>query len=342
MRYLGSLENEKLGFIFHKYLESQNIENNLDESPETEEMSFQLWVLDEDDFDRASELFIEYTSNPTDPKYKYEQKFDQMPSTSEDLISESKIEEVKEKMAKRSSKKGASAIFTKIIIGICIFIFIVNYFEERRIVSDDAEPQITAIQEALLFDIPNENGPIWPGLYDIALSWPLSESAFSDSLFIKIREGEVWRFITPAILHAGLLHILFNMLWLWMLGKMIEERAGITRYLILSLIIAIITNTAQYMMSGFAFAGYSGVVCGLAGFIWMRQTMAPWEGYPLQKSTLLFLLIFVLGMTLIQMISFFLSLFDIANLPLPLANTAHVSGAITGMILARIPIFSKT
>ena len=38
-------------------------------------------------------------------------------------------------------------------------------------------------------------------------------------MFTKIKELEIYRLFTPALLHIGLLHILFNMLWLFYLGK---------------------------------------------------------------------------------------------------------------------------
>ena len=42
-------------------------------------------------------------------------------------------------------------------------------------------------------------------------------------LFEKIRQGELWRLFTPCILHRDFLHILFNMIWVWILVKQIEE-----------------------------------------------------------------------------------------------------------------------
>ena len=73
----------------------------------------------------------------------------------------------------------------------------------------------------------------------------------------------------------------------------------------------------------------------------MRQKKAPWEGYPLEQSTLIFLTVFVLGMAGIQITSFILLRFSIANFSINIANTAHIVGAITGIILGRIPFFSK-
>lgn len=35
-----------------------------------------------------------------------------------------------------------------------------------------------------------------------------------------------WRFVTYQFLHAGGFHLIFNMLWLWWMGRMVEERIG--------------------------------------------------------------------------------------------------------------------
>ncbi len=42
---------------------------------------------------------------------------------------------------------------------------------------------------------------------------------------------QLWRFITFQFLHAGLLHLLFNMVGLWVFGGMVEQYLGSRRYL---------------------------------------------------------------------------------------------------------------
>ena len=46
-------------------------------------------------------------------------------------------------------------------------------------------------------------------------------------------------------------------------------------------------------------------------------------------------------MLALQVVSFVLMKFNIANFPMNIANTAHISGALTGIVLAKIPLFSK-
>jgi GlpG protein len=126
---------------------------------------------------------------------------------------------------------------------------------------------------------------------------------------------------------------------MWVLGKQIETHISKTRFLILIVIIGIFSNICQYLMNGPYFLGLSGVILGMAGFIWMRQKIAPWEGYTLPKTTLLFLLIFVLGMIGLQVISFVMEISG-KNFVFNIANTAHVAGALMGMGLGRLSFFS--
>ena len=79
---------------------------------------------------------------------------------------------------------------------------------------------------------------------------------------------------------------------------------------------------------------------GLAGFIWSRGKIAPWEGYPIQKSTLLFLVLFVLAMFGLQFTSFILHLFSDVNFSPNIANAAHITGAVLGALLGRLSLFS--
>jgi GlpG protein len=185
--------------------------------------------------------------------------------------------------------------------------------------------------------------PYWTGFYDkiVAkiknpqISWDMNAP-----LFEKIREGELWRLITPAFLHADMFHLLFNMIWLAILGKQLEGRLGMWRYLLFICIAAIITNTAQYLMTGNNFLGFSGVVCAMITFIWMRQRNTPWEGYLLQKSTLNFALLFLIFVLLLQMVSFYTEIAHNQSIAPQIANTAHMTGLLLGFILGSFNFFA--
>jgi GlpG protein len=79
----------------------------------------------------------------------------------------------------------------------------------------------------------------------------------------------------------------------------------------------------------------------MAGFIWMRQRVAPWEGYPLNRTTLLFILLFVVAMFGLEFVAFILQLTHFINTSPNIANTAHVVGGLVGVLLGRLSFFKR-
>lgn len=347
MRLIGHLDNENDAQRITTFLKRKGIETRCDGSfdANTGHMSYQIWGCDEDRLEEAKREFDKFVQEPTQAAYDTPIT-EQMAPGDESVMREEEV------------VKNSSSPFTVFIIALCTLIFLLNYAQEKQIrnekgLSEDAQV-ITPIQTILFFDAPPQieelvrNGsletlPIWGGVYHWVVAKIKGEdtSFLTGPLFIKIREGEVWRLFSPAILHVAFLHILFNMIWVWVLSRPIEQKIGIFRFFVLSLIIGIGSNVSQYLMSGPFFIGYSGVVMGLAGFIWMREKVAPWEGYPLPRSTILFLLVYIGGILLIQIASFFLQIFTNIAFSPAIANTAHISGALIGACLGKLSFFSQ-
>ncbi len=68
-----------------------------------------------------------------------------------------------------------------------------------------------------------------------------------------IRAGQLWRFLTPALLHVSVLHILFNMYALVSIGTGLEQYFGRWRYLTLYVLGAFAGNVFSFLLS----SGYS-------------------------------------------------------------------------------------
>ena len=76
----------------------------------------------------------------------------------------------------------------------------------------------------------------------------------------------IHQFVTSPLMHGGLMHILFNMLALWMLGPSVERSLGRRRYIILTLICAQSSMVMALLWSWGSptvFMGYSGVIFGI-------------------------------------------------------------------------------
>ena len=81
--------------------------------------------------------------------------------------------------------------------------------------------------------------------------------------FIEL--GEVWRLLTSAFLHIGLLHLLCNMYALYVIGPQLESFFGKTKFLIIYIFSAVCGNLFSDIFSISISAGASGAIFGLLG-----------------------------------------------------------------------------
>lgn len=149
--------------------------------------------------------------------------------------------------------------------------------------------------------------------------------------------------VTSQFLHGGFLHILGNMLFLWIFGNNIEDKLGHIKYIIFYITCGSLAALAQLffsMQSGIPSLGASGAIAGVMGAYILR--------FPHAKiRTLVFLgplivfpdipAIFFLGIWFLQQ-----ALYGIASLNVPsnigmesggVAYWAHAGGFVFGAIL---------
>lgn len=89
---------------------------------------------------------------------------------------------------------------------------------------------------------------------------PLLLGAKSSDL---IRAGQLWRLITPVLLHGSILHIGFNMYALVIFGTGLERRFGHGRFLLLYLLGGFAGNVLSFLFSSGVSVGASTAVFGL-------------------------------------------------------------------------------
>ncbi len=79
---------------------------------------------------------------------------------------------------------------------------------------------------------------------------------------------------------------------------------------------------------------------GMAGFIWTRRRTAPWEGYSVQNATLHFLAFYVIALFILQIVSFFIEFFGYQGIAPHIANTAHITGGLIGLLSGYASLFA--
>ena len=81
-----------------------------------------------------------------------------------------------------------------------------------------------------------------------------------------VAQGDWWRLITAAFLHANLLHIAFNMYALWWLGSQVESVLGRWRFLLLYFASGLAGSAGALVWSPHSpTVGASGAIFGLLG-----------------------------------------------------------------------------
>ncbi|CAK9886570.1 MAG: Rhomboid protease GlpG [Candidatus Erwinia impunctatus] len=144
------------------------------------------------------------------------------------------------------------------------------------------------------------------------LSWPVPDQRL-----------ELWRWFTPALLHFSLLHLLFNLMWWWYLGGMIERQLGSGKLFVIALISALLSGWLQAKFSGVMFGGLSGVVYALMGYAWLYGERNPQRGIHLEPGLMVF--------SIIWLVVGYVGWFGLST-----ANSAHVIGLVVGLAMALV------
>jgi len=148
---------------------------------------------------------------------------------------------------------------------------------------------------------------------------PFLFSEYMGTGFNEVLHGQLWRLITPIFIHFGMIHIFFNMLWLYDLGTILETRQGSPRFGLLVGIIGVISNIGQYLWGGALFGGMSGVVYGLLGYFWVQSKLNPRFNLVLHN--------YVVYMMLGWFIACWVGLIP------GVANMGHTMGLVSGLLL---------
>ena len=146
--------------------------------------------------------------------------------------------------------------------------------------------------------------------------------------------------VTSMFIHGGWLHLIGNMLFLWVFGDNVEDAMGHGRYLVFYLLAGLAATTLQVFIdqeSLIPMVGASGAIAGVLGaylVLYPRATVSvliPWLWFfgvfPVPAA---FLIVFWF---LLQLLSGVASLGAAAGVTEGIAFWAHVGGFIAGVVL---------
>jgi len=138
----------------------------------------------------------------------------------------------------------------------------------------------------------------------------------------RVWQGEWWRLLSAAFLHAGLLHLGWNLLFGLPLCVTVERALGWWRFLALYLASAVGASAASLLGSHAVSVGSSGAVFGVAGalLVLLRRTFGS-TGALLRDRT-------VRNGLLLS------AAFAVATAWLPVDHLAHLGGLVTGGAMA--------
>ena len=135
-----------------------------------------------------------------------------------------------------------------------------------------------------------------------------------------IKAGQVWRLLTPALLHGSIPHIFFNMYALFSLGTSLERYFGRRRFLVLYVLGAFAGNVTSFLFTTGYSVGASTAIFGLIGA----------EGVFLYQNRKLFADRFRSAIGNVIFIAA-INLFVIGSLP-GIDNWGHIGGLIGGLM----------
>jgi membrane associated rhomboid family serine protease len=135
-----------------------------------------------------------------------------------------------------------------------------------------------------------------------------------------------WSVVTYMFLHAGVWHLLFNMLALYFFGPRVEARLGSRQFLLLYFISGLVGALTSLLTPSAAILGASaaifGVMFGYARY-WPRDLVLVWGVLPIQARW------FVIGMTALSLFAGF------GGAQSGVAHFAHLGGFLGGWVYVK-------
>ncbi len=334
MRQAGTIDDETQAQIFADYLYSLGITAKVDRHAG----GWAIWVHDEEKVTKASEELAAFRANPGDAKYAEAQTKARSKRQS-DARREEQARRNMIDMRRRWDRSAAGP--TPVTLMLLVISIAVAVLTNLGSIGDGREEAPAhGLANSLMFVPTSARDEVWDNdgrpssetrSQTAEMSRQEAESFVRWKAFEPINRGEVWRLVTPIFLHFGVMHLLFNMWMLWDLGRLVEGSRGSLKFLGLVLVVAVVSNFAQFYITSLydatyafnIFGGMSGVLFGLLGYAWMKSRYDPAAEIYVHPNTVTFMMIWLMVCAL--------------GLIGHVANWAHSLGLAVGLAIGIAP-----
>jgi len=144
-------------------------------------------------------------------------------------------------------------------------------------------------------------------------------------------DGQQWRFLSSTFLHAGLIHLLFNMYALLNIGHLLEAHFGKRNYLLLYLASGVAASIASTMAyDNIVSVGASGAIFGMYGLLLSLLLSKTITIQNEVRSQLTYSILFFVGYNLFYGLT-----------QEGIDNAAHIGGLVSGMIFGLFYFLTK-
>ncbi len=162
------------------------------------------------------------------------------------------------------------------------------------------------------------------GIIKLVLDWLVLPASFSRYIY------QPWSLLTYTFLHEGFLHILFNMLWFYWIGQLLQQYLGNPKtyqaYFMGAisggLVYMVSYHVFPYLIPSVEISTARGASAGVLSVVFATATLLP--EYELS--------LFLIGSVRLKYIALFTLLLDLISIPYdnPGGHIAHIGGAAFG------------
>jgi GlpG protein len=293
MREIGSFDREEDARRFADYLLTQEIPTQV----RAHGGKWSIWAIPEDRVVHARAEMEQFRAEPDHPRYRA------APASAREIRKD-------DQRAEKEYRKN--------------FRDLTGYWDHGRPGRSPITHALIAASVGIFFLTMGGNND-WKGDFLISqYLYPQETPGFAP--LPEVREGQVWRLITPIFLHFSPIHLIFNMMALVYFGTQVEYKHG--SFFLLAFVIgsAAVSNVAQYFDSGPNFGGMSGVAYALIGYVWIRSSYEHASGLYVHPQA-----VFI---AMVWLIMGFLGPLDGS---MRMANIAHLAGLAFGLVVGTIP-----